>query len=121
MVVKDTQGYIYFKGRKKEMYITVGFNVFPVEIENVLTKYPSVQVAAGFGVPDPTLGEIGVFYVVPTKGENVTESELKTFCSQQLADYKIPNQIIIVEQVPLTPAGKVQKSLLVERFKQQEV
>ncbi|MFE7062071.1 class I adenylate-forming enzyme family protein [Sutcliffiella sp. NPDC057660] len=121
MVSKDAEGYIYFKGRKKEMYLTGGFNVFPVEVENVLTKHPGVQLAAGFGIPDSNLGEVGVFYVVPEKGKSLTESELKDFCSRQLADYKIPRQFIIVDQVPLTPAGKVQKALLMESFKQQKV
>jgi acyl-CoA synthetase (AMP-forming)/AMP-acid ligase II len=116
MVYTDAQGYLYFKGRKKEMYITGGFNVFPIEVENVLTSHEKVQIAAGIGVPDPLLGEIGVYYIVPRPNVSLTEKELFHFCRERLADYKIPKRFIIVKEVPLTPAGKVQKSALIEHY-----
>jgi len=116
MVYKDDEGYLHFKGRKKEMYITGGFNVFPVEIENVLASYEKVQLAAGIGVPDPLLGEIGVYYIVPKPNVSLTEEELFQFCRDRLADYKVPKRFIIVDEVPLTPAGKVQKSKLMQRY-----
>jgi acyl-CoA synthetase (AMP-forming)/AMP-acid ligase II len=116
MVYKDDQGYLHFKGRKKEMYITGGFNVFPIEIEKVLTSHEKVQIAAGIGVPDPLFGEIGVYYIVPKPNVCLTEEELFYFCRERLADYKIPKRFIIVKEVPLTPAGKVQKSALIKHY-----
>lgn len=112
LAYRDEEGYVYLKGRKKEMYIQGGFNVYPVEIENLLTTYPKVVIAAGIGVPDPVFGEVGRYYIVPKAGCEVTEEELLAFCRQHLADYKVPRQFVIVDHLPLTPAGKVQKSVL---------
>lgn len=112
----DSEGYIYLKGRKKEMYIQGGFNVYPVEIENVLTRHPKVLVAAGIGVPDPVFGEVGRFYIIPSPGENLTVEEIIACCRQNLADYKVPRQIEFVTELPLTPAGKVHKALLKEKY-----
>ncbi|WP_051273593.1 class I adenylate-forming enzyme family protein [Desulfotruncus alcoholivorax] len=112
----DNDGHIYLKGRKKEMYIQGGFNVYPVEIENVLTRHPKVAMAAGFGVPDPVFGEVGRFYIVTKPGEVLTEEELFNYCKQNLADYKIPKQFEFADDLPLTPAGKIHKSLLKEKY-----
>ncbi len=108
----DENGYIYLMGRKKEMYLQGGFNVYPVEVENLLTKHPKVSMAAGIGVPDPVLGEIGRYYIVPMPGEDPTEDEIKAFCGKHLADYKVPRQIIFREALPMTPVGKIMKSTL---------
>jgi fatty-acyl-CoA synthase len=105
---------IYFMGRKKEMYIQAGFNVYPAEIENVLIKHPKVFMVAVIGVPDEFYGEKGVAYVVP-KGE-VSEEELKEYCARYLADYKVPKEFIFEETLPLTPAGKIQKSELLKMY-----
>ncbi|PLS18663.1 long-chain fatty acid--CoA ligase [Bacillus sp. M6-12] len=121
MVIKDEEGYLHYMGRKKEMYISGGFNIFPVEIENVLTLNEKVQIAAGFGIPDPVLGEVGVFYIVPKTEAEITENELHEYCKSRLADYKIPKKFIFVKEVPLTPAGKVQKAALIEQYKSQKV
>ncbi len=92
------------------MYIQGGFNVYPVEIENVLTAHPGVAMAAGIGVPDDVLGEIGRFYIVPRPGaEPPTEDELTAYCRDRLADYKIPRQFVITTEVPMTPVGKIHK------------
>jgi len=112
----DEEGYIYLKGRKKEMYIQGGFNVYPAEIENLLTTHPKVAIAAGIGIPDPVFGEVGRFYILPRPGCEVTEEELKAFCRKHLADYKVPREFVIVDELPLTPAGKVQKSVLKQQY-----
>ncbi|MYL32083.1 AMP-binding protein [Pontibacillus yanchengensis] len=114
MVTKDASSYISYKGRKKEMYITGGFNVFPVEIENILTTHDKVQLAAGIGIPDEFLGEVGRFYIVPAADTNPTEEELREFCLSHVSDYKIPKEFIFVSDVPMTPAGKIQKAKLKE-------
>jgi fatty-acyl-CoA synthase len=112
----DEQGYITLKGRKKEMYLQGGYNVYPVEVENLLGKHPKVLMAAGIGVPDPVLGEVGRYYIVPRPGTDPTEEELKAYCKQHLADYKVPRQIVFRESLPLTPVGKIMKLRLKEEF-----
>jgi len=112
----DEGGYITLKGRKKEMYLQGGYNVYPVEVENLLGKHPKVLMAAGIGVPDPVLGEVGRYYIVPRPGTDPTEEELRAYCKQHLADYKVPRQIVFRESLPLTPVGKIMKLRLKEDF-----
>jgi len=114
----DEGGYIILMGRKKEMFIQGGFNVYPVEVENFLSKHPKVSMAAGIGVPDPVLGEVGRYYIVAQAGEAVTEEELKVYCRKHLADYKVPKQIVFRSELPLTPVGKIQKSRLKEEYEE---
>ncbi|GLZ12048.1 AMP-binding protein [Actinomadura sp. NBRC 104425] len=117
MVEMEPSGHLVLRGRKKEMYIQGGFNVYPVEIENVLTAHPKVAMAAGIGVPDDVLGEVGRFYVVPRPGgEPPTAEELTAYCRDRLADYKVPRQFVITSDVPLTPVGKIHKALLKEQY-----
>ncbi|XVQ14874.1 class I adenylate-forming enzyme family protein [Spirillospora sp. CA-255316] len=116
MAEMEPDGHLVLRGRKKEMYIQGGFNVYPVEIENLLAAHPKVAMAAGIGVPDEVLGEVGRFYVVPDQGaEPPTEEELADYCRERLADYKVPRQFVITAEVPLTPVGKIHKALLKER------
>lgn len=116
MVSMDGQGYISYKGRKKEMYICGGFNVSPTEIENVLTSHENVQMAAGIGVPDELMGEVGVYYIVPKENVHITSEELMEFCKRNLSDYKRPKHFIFVDEVPVTPAGKIQKAVLKQQY-----
>ncbi|TDD86681.1 long-chain fatty acid--CoA ligase [Actinomadura darangshiensis] len=116
MVAMEPDGHLVLRGRKKEMYIQGGFNVYPVEIENVLTAHPKVAMAAGIGVPDRVLGEVGRFYIVPRQDtEPPTPEELTAYCRDRLADYKVPREFVITPDVPLTPVGKIHKALLKER------
>jgi fatty-acyl-CoA synthase len=112
----DEDGYIILMGRKKEMYIQGGFNVYPVEVENLLTKHPKVSMAAGIGVPDPVLGEVGRYYIVPQPGTAPAEEEIKSYCTEHLADYKVPKQIVFRQGLPLTPVGKIMKTKLLEDY-----
>ncbi len=112
----DEEGYIMLKGRKKEMYLQGGYNVYPVEVENVLVKHPKVLMAAGIGVADPVLGEVGRYYIVPLPGTEPTEDELKEYCKGLLADYKVPRQIVFRDVLPMTPVGKIMKKQLKEDF-----
>ncbi|KAA0965208.1 AMP-binding protein [Sporosarcina sp. ANT_H38] len=118
IVSTDEEGYISFKGRKKEIYIQGGFNVLPVEIENVLTAHPSISIAAGIGVPDSFYGEVGRYYIVLAVGKQLAEAELVTYCQEHLADYKVPKQFVFVDELPMTPSGKIQKTKLKERYTQ---
>ncbi|MES9537101.1 AMP-binding protein [Actinomadura sp. NPDC000600] len=112
MARADGDGHLTLRGRRHEMFVQGGFNVYPIEVENLLMSHPGVALAAGVGVPDPVLGEIGRYYVVLTSGAETTARELRDFCAAAIADYKVPKQIIIRTGLPMTPAGKVQKDRL---------
>ncbi len=72
--------------------------------------------AAGIGIPDPVLGEVGRYYIISQPGSDTTEDELKAHCREHLADYKIPKQIVFRESLPLTPVGKIMKLTLKEEY-----
>lgn len=112
MVRQEADGHVVLLGRKKEMFLQGGYNVYPVEVENILTSHPAVAIAAGIGVPDPVLGEVGCYYITVRAGQSVTAEALIDFCRSKLADYKLPRQIVFCEQMPMTPAGKIAKSIL---------
>ncbi len=116
IVAVDETGHLALRGRRKEMYLQGGYNVYPVEVENVLSRYPGVAMAAGIGVPDPVLGEVGRYYVVPRPPDAALDAdELIAFCRERLADYKVPRQIVVVPELPMTPSGKIAKSVLREQ------
>jgi fatty-acyl-CoA synthase len=110
----DERGIITLKGRKKDMYIQGGFNVYPAEVEALVNRHPGVVMAAGIGVPDPVLGEVGRIYVIPKPDSGLREGDIRDWCAQHLADYKVPRQIVLREALPMTPAGKIHKAALRE-------
>ena len=112
MVMQEADGHIVLLGRKKEMFLQGGYNVYPVEVENILTSHPAVAMAAGIGVPDAVLGEVGCYYIVLRPGQQVSADDLIALCRQQLADYKVPRQIVLADELPTTPGGKIAKAVL---------
>lgn len=108
----DADGYILLRGRAKDMYIQGGYNVYPAEVEDLIGRHPKVLMVAGIGVPDRVLGEVGRYYVVPRPGSGLTEQEVLDHCRGRLADYKMPRQVVLRDELPLTPAGKIQKAAL---------
>lgn len=113
MVTRRTDGHLVLRGRRKEMFLQGGYNVYPVEVENVLAAHPAVALAAGIGVPDPILGEVGLYFVVPRDPQAPpSESELVDWCRQRLADYKVPRRLEVRAELPTTPAGKIAKAQL---------
>jgi len=111
------RGYLTITDRLKDMYICGGFNVYPAEVEQVLTRHPGVAEAAVIGVPDGRLGEVGKAFVVPrpAAGPGSAEqsaAELIEFCRTTLANYKVPRQIEFRADLPRNPAGKPLKRLL---------
>lgn len=108
----DAMGFITLKGRRKDMYIQGGFNVYPAEIENVIARHPKVAMVAGIGVPDAMFGEVGRYYIVPRPDSQLTEDEIRQYCRTHIADYKVPRQIVLRDSLPLTPAGKIHKAAL---------
>jgi acyl-CoA synthetase (AMP-forming)/AMP-acid ligase II len=106
-------GNLRLVGRVAEMYIRGGYNVYPAEVEAVLGGHPGIAEVAVVGVADPVLGEIGAAVVVLTPGVPPPDLEgLRTLCASQLADYKAPDRLVIVDQLPLTAMAKVDKRAL---------
>jgi acyl-CoA synthetase (AMP-forming)/AMP-acid ligase II len=113
MVSRRPDGHLVLRGRLKEMFLQGGFNVYPVEVENVLAAHPGVALAAGIGIPDDVLGEVGLYFVVPRDPDTPpTVGELTAWCRERLADYKVPRRIEVRGELPTTPAGKIAKAQL---------
>lgn len=113
MVSRRPDGHLVLRGRLKEMFLQGGFNVYPVEVENVLAAHPAVALAAGIGVPDDVLGEVGLYFVVPRDPDAAPAvPELLAWCRARLADYKVPRRIEVRGELPTTPAGKIAKAQL---------
>lgn len=110
----DEDGFFYIVGRKKEMILASGFNVYPIEVENVLYRHPAIREAAVFGVPDAYRGE--TVRAVVVLNEEVTEEELIACCRTQLSAYKVPEAIIVVEELPKTAVGKILKRALQKQY-----
>jgi len=111
----DEDGYLRMAGRSKEMYIRGGENVYPCEVEEVITRHPQVMLAAVIGIPHSIYGEVGRAYVM-SPGGGVTPEEIKAWVAERLADYKVPEEVVIRDMLPLTPVGKVQKKILEEEI-----
>ncbi len=108
----DKKGYLIFIGRIKEMYISGGYNVYPMEIESYLNKYPGVNTSAVLETPDPIWGETGIAFIIPEPGFELQPEDLLQYCKKGLADYKVPRKIIITEDVPRSLIGKIAKNEL---------
>lgn len=108
----DDQGFIYVCDRIKDMIIAAGENVFPAEIESVISEHPAVKEVAVIGIPDELWGEAVKAYVVLQKGCTASARELALFTRQRIADYKVPKSISFVESVPRNAAGKTLKTEL---------
>lgn len=109
----DEDGYYYVVGRIKEMFISGGENVYPAEVENVLTRHPAILEAAVIGVADETWGEVGQAHILPRPGHAPpSPDELARFCRERLAAFKVPKRFVTVTDFPRTAAGKVQKHRL---------
>jgi acyl-CoA synthetase (AMP-forming)/AMP-acid ligase II len=112
----DDEGFLYISGRKGDMIISGGMNVFPSEIEDVLRTHPGVADAAVIGLPHERWGETVCAVVETAAGAVVGEGELIAFCTERLASYKKPSSVRFVDALPRTAGGKPKKFLLRERF-----
>jgi fatty-acyl-CoA synthase len=112
----DNEGYCNIVGRAKDMLIRGGENVYPREIEEFLFRHSKVQSAQVFGVPDQKYGEEICAWIVLKPGNDCTEDEIREFCRNQIAHYKVPRYIRFVEEVPMTVTGKAQKFVMRERM-----
>jgi fatty-acyl-CoA synthase len=115
----DAEGCLTIVGRKKEMYIRGGENIYPPEIEDAISKHPDVCLVAVIGRPDPVMGEVGRAYVVPNPGTSPTAEGIKAFLKDRLVKYKIPEDIIFRSQLPFTSVGKIKKLDLYQEMRKE--
>jgi fatty-acyl-CoA synthase len=112
----DDEGFLTIVDRKKDMIVTGGFNVFPREIEDVLSSHPGVSAAAVIGVPDEKWGEAVKAVVVRRPGSEVAEAELVSLVKERKGSVSAPKSIDFVDQIPLSPLGKPDKKALRVRY-----
>ncbi len=109
LATMDEEGYVRIVGRKKDMLITGGFNVYPAEIEEYLFTHPKVQNVSVVGVPDDVMGEVAIAYIIPREGETIDPQEIVDYCAGEIANFKVPRYVEIVNEFPMTQSGKIQK------------
>ena len=108
----DEQGYLFIVDRKKDVIISGGFNIYPLEVEDLLYTHPAVAICAVIGLPDADKGELPVAVLVAKPGEKVTRAEIIEFCRQRISAYKAPRDVYSVDEMPLGPSGKILKRTL---------
>jgi acyl-CoA synthetase (AMP-forming)/AMP-acid ligase II len=113
--VLDSEGRVRITDRMKDMFIVGGFNAYPAEIENVLTRHPDVAQAAVIGVPDERMGEVGAAYIVARAGHSPAPEEIISWSREYMANYKVPRHVEILSELPLNAAGKILKNVLRDR------
>lgn len=106
---RDAEGLYYIVDRAKDMIVSGGENIYSAEIENVISTHPAVAQVAVIGVPDPRWGECVKALVIVRAGHQIVEAELILHCREQLAGYKVPKSVDLVDAFPLVPSGKVSK------------
>ncbi len=116
----DADGYFYIVDRKKDLIIASGYNIVPREVEEVLFMHPKVMEAAVAGVPDAKRGETVKAFIVLKAGETATIDEIRSFCKQNLAPYKVPTLVEFRNELPKSQVGKVLRRLLVQEEKEQD-
>jgi fatty-acyl-CoA synthase len=114
LVREDEEGFLYVVDRKKNMFISGGENVYPAEIEKFLYTHPLIQEVAVIGVPDEKWGEVGKAYIKLKEGASISPDELKKYCEGNLARYKIPKYFEIIEEIPKSETGKINKKALLQ-------
>lgn len=119
VAIKDKDGYYYIVDRIKDMIIRGGVNIYPAEVESVLVTMPGIADAAAVGKPDRELGETVAAFVIKEKDADISEADIKAFCDERMASYKIPSTIFFIDEIPRTPTGKMIKRELRERLKQE--
>ncbi len=115
LAVIDDDGYCDIVGRVKDMIIRGGENIYPREIEEYLFQHPQIQEVAVFGIPDEKYGEAVVAWIRLREGELIDADGIRDYCNEQIAYYKVPKHIIIVDEFPMTVTGKIQKFIMREQ------
>jgi long-chain acyl-CoA synthetase len=112
----DAEGYLFIRDRKKDMVIVGGYNVYPREIDEVLFAHPAVKEAATIGAPDPYYGETVCAFVVAREGAAIAADDLIAHCKKNLAPYKVPSRLYLLDALPRTSVGKIDKLKLREQL-----
>ena len=112
MLIRDDEGYFYVIDRKKNMFISGGENVYPAEIEAVLNNHPDVKESAVIGIADKKWGETGLAFIVIHGNRKMDSREIKSYCKEHLAKYKIPAQFKFIEILPRNESGKIDRKKL---------
>lgn len=112
LAVCSNDGYYSLVGRRGDLIISSGFNIYPRQIEELLLEQPGVAEAAVVGLPDPLRGEVPVAYIKPSEGEELDGQALRNVCRQSLASFKVPRRIIFVDKLPRNALGKLQRHLV---------
>ncbi len=119
LAVIDDEGYCNIVGRIKDMVIRGGENIYPREIEEFLYRHPKIEEVQVFGVPDTKFGEELCAWIKPRAGAALTEDEVRAFCRDQIAHYKVPRHIRFVGEFPMTVTGKMQKFIMRAQMEQE--
>jgi len=109
LAMQDDEGFYYIVGRRKEMYISGGENVYPVEIEELLFKHPAIDLAAVIGIPDEKWGEVGKAFLTLKPDHKISIDEIRNYLTERLAKYKIPKYFEIRDSLPTSATGKILK------------
>ncbi|HMD36027.1 MAG TPA: long-chain fatty acid--CoA ligase, partial [Vicinamibacterales bacterium] len=110
----DEDGYLFIVDRKKDLIKTSGYQVWPREVEEVIASHPAVAEVGAAGVPDPLKGEVVKAWVVKRSGQETTEDELRAYCREKLAPFKVPAHVEFRAELPKTMVGKVLRRALRE-------
>jgi crotonobetaine/carnitine-CoA ligase len=108
----NSDGFVWFVDRNKDMIKRAGENISSMEIENILSGHPSVQACAVVGEPDHLREEAVIAYIKIYEGQQVTDDDLRQFCEQYLSYFKVPQEFRVIDDFPRTSIGKIQKNLL---------
>ncbi len=114
VAVRDDEGYYYIVDRIKDMIIRGGVNIYPAEVEEVLTTIPGIEDVAVVGKPDREFGESVAAFIVRSPDSEISEDDIKAYCGKEMANQKIPTHIIFTDEIPRTPTGKILKRVLRE-------
>lgn len=118
---RDAEGYFYISGRKKEMIIQGGENIYPKEIEEVLYKQEAVSECAIVGIPDKKYGEVVGAFIIAKEGASLSAADVRNYLREKIANYKMPKVIEFVTGFPKTATGKIQKNKIAEAYNQKKV
>jgi fatty-acyl-CoA synthase len=113
---KDAEGYHFIVGRKKDMYISGGENVYPAQVEKVLYEHDEITQAAVIGIPDEQWGETGCAFVVTAQESELDQAEIIGYCKERLATYQTPTKVVFLDDLPTGDSGKIQKNALYDQL-----
>ena len=116
LAYKDKEGYIYIAGRKKDMIISGGENIYPLEVEQVIGEIKEINEVAVIGIHDEKWGEVPIAIASIREGQSILEEHIQNYCSSKLAKYKVPKRIIFLDELPKNATGKLDKKLMQQQY-----